>query len=275
MVSKITFLGSSGDVYNYAKQYRASGGFVLKVDDAQFHIDPGPGATTKAAEYGVNLRENTAVLVTHNHLGHCNDINTVIDAMTYGGLDRKGILICNDTILNGTEKIRGYLTDFHKKCVERIIVLKPEKRVGIMNIDIIGTFAKHSDENAIGFKFITPNFTLGYTGDTEITNKIVEQYQGCDVLILNVVAPSGVKIKGQLNSDDAVIFLNKVKPKLAIITHFGLKMLRADPLYEAREIQSKTNIQVVAAKDGMIVSPGNYAAKSKQKNLLNMIRKNN
>ncbi len=273
MTSKITFLGTGGDSYTYAKQYRGSGGFILKIDNAQFHVDPGPGATVRAAENGINLRENTAVLVSHNHLGHCNDVNTVIDAMTYSGLDKKGVLICNTTLMNGTEKMKGYLTDFHKDCVEKIIVLEPEKKIGIQNIDIVGTKAKHT-EHSIGFKFITPNFTLGYTSDTKVTNEIIDQYEGCDVLIMNVVAPPGVKIEGQMNCDDAVRMISKVKPKLAIITHFGLKMLKADPIYEAREIQKKTNVQVIAAKDGMVVSPGSYAAKAKQKNLLNMVRGN-
>lgn len=272
MVSKITFLGSAGDTYSYAKQFRGSGGFVLKVDDIQFHIDPGPGATVRAAEHGVNLRENTGILVTHNHLGHCNDVNSVIDAMTYGGLDKRGVLICNKTLVDGNDDMKGYLTDFHKDCVEKVIILEAKKRIGIMNIDIIGTTTKHSDKDGIGFKIITPYFTLGYPGDTKLTNEIMDQFEGCDILIMNIVAPPGIKIDGQMNADDAIRMIEKIQPKLAIITHFGLKMLKADPIYEAREIQKKTKVQVIAAKDGMVVSPGNYAAKAKQKNLLNMIR---
>ncbi len=274
MASKITFLGSGGDCYVYGKQFRGSGGIVLNVDSVQFHIDPGTGALVRAAEHGVNVRENTGILVSHNHLGHCNDVNALIDAMTYSGLDKKGVLICNKTLMNGTEDIKPYLTEFHTDCVEKIIVLEPGKKIGIENVDIIGTKTNHTEPNAIGFKFLTPYFTLGYTGDTKFTNDISEEYKGCDIIIMNVVAPSGTKIDGQMNADDAVKMIEKIKPRLAIITHFGLKMLKADPIYEAREIQKKTNVQVIAAKDGMVVSPENYAAKAKQKNLLNMVRSN-
>ena len=44
-------------------------------------------------------------------------------------------------------------------------------------------------------------------------------------------------------------------------------MLKADPLIEGREIQRKTGVQVLTAKDGMAITPSSYAAKSKQKRL--------
>ena len=44
-------------------------------------------------------------------------------------------------------------------------------------------------------------------------------------------------------------------------------MLKADPLYEAREIQKKTGVQIIAAKDGMVVNPISYAAGLRQRTL--------
>lgn len=263
MKSKITFLGTGGDTYVYAKQFRGSGGIVINIDEAQFHLDPGPGALVRAAENNINIRENTCILVSNNDLGHCNDVNAVIDAMTYSGLDKKGILISYSNFIDGETK---YLSKIHSEFVERVIELKPEKKIGIEQVDIVGTEAR----NGIGFKLITPYFTLGYTGNTKFTSDIAMQYKGCDIIILNVTSPFSLKTENQLNSDDAVKLIEKARPKLAIITHFGLKMLKADPIYEAREIQKKTNVQVIAAKDGMVVTPGNYAAKAKQQNLLNI-----
>ncbi|MBC8444422.1 hypothetical protein H8D83_02435 [Candidatus Woesearchaeota archaeon] len=83
---------------------------------------------------------------------------------------------------------------------------------------------------------------------------------------MNVVYPSNNKEK-QLSSDDAVKIINKVKPKVVIITHFGIKMLKADPLYEAREIQKQTGIQIIAAKDGMVINPISYSTGLRQKTL--------
>ena len=54
---------------------------------------------------------------------------------------------------------------------------------------------------------------------------------------------------------------------MAIITHFGINFLKADPLYEVREIQKQTNCQVIAAKDGMVVNPISYDVEQGQKTL--------
>ena len=134
MEDKIIFLGTSGDDFITSKQIRASGGIILQTEGYQFHIDPGPGALVQAKEYNVNLRENTVVLVSHAHINHCNDVNAVLAAMSHNKLDIKGVLIANDTLINGDEENKPYITEFHKKCVERIIAAKPGQRIGIEDI---------------------------------------------------------------------------------------------------------------------------------------------
>lgn len=265
--SRILFLGTGGQSIVVGKQIRASGGIVIQAAGNQLHLDPGPGSIIRAVENGINLRENTALLVSHKHIGHCNDVNAVIDAMTYSGLDRQGVLISNETLINGTEEILPYLTKFHKTCLEKVMVLKEGQRIGINEIEIQALPTKHSEPNNIGFKIFTPDFNLVYTSDTDYSASIAESYQGCDILILNVVNPTEFKTTGNLCTEDAVKIIEKVKPRLSIITHFGIKMIEADPLNEAREIQKKTGHQVIAAKDGMSINPATYAAKSTQKSL--------
>jgi len=267
MSSSIIFLGTAGDSVVTAKQLRASGGFILKIGENQFHIDPGPGALVRAHENGLSLRANTAVLVSHNHLNHAADLNAVIDAMTYGGLDKKGILVGNKTTLGGSSVVKPYLTDFHKNLMEKVIMLNSGKRIAIEDIEIEALPANHSDPDTVGFKFYTPDFTLSYSSDTTYSRDLINKYKGSDILLLNVVGPQGEKMKNQLNSDDAIKIIDKVNPKLAVITHFGIKMIKANPLYEGRYIQSETGIQILSAKDGMRISPVSYSAKSPQKRL--------
>ena len=108
ITSNIIFLGTGGDSNVVGKQIRASGGIILQVEDDQYHIDPGPGALITAKDAGINLRANTALFVTHNHLRHANDVNAVIDAMTYGGFDKKGVLVANNTVINGAKIINRF-----------------------------------------------------------------------------------------------------------------------------------------------------------------------
>ncbi len=268
MVSKIVFLGTGGDSFVIGKQIRNAGGIILKVNDLQFHIDPGPGALINAVQNHINIRENTAVFVSNNNINQCNDVNAIIDAMTYGGMDKRGVLVANKTTVNGTETIKPYLTESHKSYLERIIVLGSDQKLAIedVEIDAIST-SNTSDPNTIGFKFYTPDFVLGYPSTTAYSKELVKAYHGCDILILNVQNPGEEKAENHLNTSEAKKLIIKINPKLAILTHFGIRMIKADPLYEAREIQKTTGIQVLAAKDGMVISPSSYSAKSSQKRL--------
>ncbi len=267
MQPKLIFLGTGGDAIVTGKQIRSAGGIILQVENNQFHIDPGPGAVARARDYGVNLRNNVAVLVSHNHMNHCNDINAVISAMTLGGLDRKGVLVTNKTAYNGNPDMEPVLTRYHRGMIERSLILEAGQRVGINEVEIRGTRAHHSEPETIGFKFLTPNFALGYTSDTGYSSDLIEDFSGADIMIFNVVNPRDKKDKFQLNVEDVLRLLPEIKPKLAIITHFGIKMEETDILNEARTIQKLTKIQTIAAKDGMAINPVSYSVSLRQKTL--------
>lgn len=245
---------------------RASGGIILQFGENQFHIDPGPGSLVMAKNCGVNLRANTALLISHNHLNHANDVNAVISAMTYDGFDKKGVLVANNDVINGSEKSKPYLRDFYKGCLERFIVLEDGQRVGINEVEIKALKTLHS-EKAIGFKFFTPLYTLAYSSDTKYSVEIIEEYKNSNILILNVPYLKKERGKEGLSKEDAIKIINEVKPRLAIITHFGMDFLRADPLYEIRDIKKETESQVIAATDGMVINPVSYAAEQGQRTL--------
>lgn len=262
MEPKLLFLGTGSEIAVIGKQTRGSGGIIIQTDDCQFHIDPGPGALVRAAMHGINVREHTAIFVSHEHTAHCADTNALISAMTLNGFDKHGVLVASESFLKN-----GNLTDFYKSCLEKIIVASPGKKIGVENIEIHALKTLHNDQNCVGFKFFTPKFILTYTSDTKYDKGLLEQYMKSDILIINIPFPIKTKDPKTLSSDDAVKIISKTQPKLAIITHFGSKILNANPIYEAREIQKLTKTQVIAAEDGMVIEPTSYSANMKQKTL--------
>ena len=267
MEAKLIFLGTGGGKYVPAKQIKATGGIILQYGSTQLHIDPGPGALVKAKELGINPRNTIAVLSSHAHLNHCNDVNAIISAMTYSGEDKHGILIASLSVVKGTDDAPPYLTPFHASCVEKIIALEQGQKIAINEIEIQATKCRHKDPTTIGFKISTPHFTIGYTSDTDYLQQLEKDFSKSDILILNVRDPFHYKTKGNLNSEEAIKLINKVRPKLAIIQHFDIKMINVNPLYEARDIKKQTKIEVIAARDGMVINPMLYSKKYKQDKL--------
>jgi hypothetical protein len=57
-----------------------------------------------------------------------------------------------------------------------------------------------------------------------------------------------------LGADDAEILFREIRPRLAVLTHFGMNMLRAGPERVALGISERTGVPTVAARDGWLLS---------------------
>ncbi|MBW3019454.1 hypothetical protein KY329_04710 [Candidatus Woesearchaeota archaeon] len=101
-------------------------------------------------------------------------------------------------------------------------------------------------ESSAAFLFRLPDTKILYT--PELTSALPES----DILVL-----AGKPIKKHIQ---------KLKPTLLILTHFGEDVLKKSPIYLAREL-SDENTKVISAEDGLSVSPMDYSASSKQKSL--------
>ena len=257
-MARIIFLGTGGGSGVISRQLRGSGGIILQVEDLQFHIDPGPGALNRAHEFGINLHHTTAILVSHSHINHCNDLNVVINAMTHAGIEHRGVVLGSKSALQDFDENKSFLTRHHRNLVEKIIPLEKDHKVGIELIEINALSVEHTDPYALGFKFFCPKFTLSYTGDTKVTDKLLDELAGTDILVLNVPYPENKARGMNLDTESAIKIVSHVRPKLAVLTHFGLEMLKADPIQEAREVQRITGVQTIAAKDGLAISPEGY-----------------
>jgi len=54
-----------------------------------------------------------------------------------------------------------------------------------------------------------------------------------------------------LSLDDFAAIITRVKPKVAIMTHFGMTIIKEKPHLLAEKLKRETGIEVVAAYDGM------------------------
>ncbi len=108
-----------------------------------------------------------------------------------------------------------------------------KRRVG--DIQVTATPTRHGDPKNIGFRLEWDGFTLSYTSDTAYFPELHQYHQKADVLIASVIRPGNEKIRGHLCADEFQELLEETSPKLAIMTHLGMKLITDHPREEAEK----------------------------------------
>jgi phosphoribosyl 1,2-cyclic phosphodiesterase len=251
---KITFLGTGGGRFTTISQKRMTGGFRIdSFNGKNFHIDPGPGALVRSYQFGLNPASLDGIFVSHSHTDHYNDAEVLIEAMTRGMTKTKGIVMGSQSVFNGYKQWGPAISKYHTGQSEKL-VLGPNKTKNFENFTIKGTKTVHGDPTAVGFQLKSNDLVISYTSDTKYFENLYKYHKGSDILIASVIRPGNQTIKGHMCTRNFINLVNEVKPKLAIMTHFGFKMLSENPNDEAKRVFNETGIATLAAFDGMVVS---------------------
>ncbi len=265
VATEIFFLGSGGGRHCMTTQMRATAGFRIH-SNLNIHVDPGPGALVRSVDNNLNPRNLDVIIVTHAHPDHCNDANVLIEAMAKGASTKRGYVLASESVVEGVDDRFPVITKYHASLCNIFILNEGEFRE-IMGIKFEATKCKHEDPTTIGVKIYFKDVTLGYTSDTEYFPGLASQFSDVDVLIINVMRPNARRIKFHLCTEDVIKILSEIKPKLAIIQHFGLAMLKANPEKEARIIEEKAKVKTIAARDNMQIKLANFIMQGAQKSL--------
>jgi len=254
---ELVFLGTGGGRFATITQKRKTGGIRLLSKSLNMHLDPGPGALIYSLEAGLNPQKIRAVLVSHSHPDHYTNAEILIEAMTRGMLRKRGIVAAPHSVLFGNEESGPAISRYHQRIPEKLIEVKPGVVFHVNNTRIIATEAKHSDPDAVGFRFENPEVgDIGYTSDTEYFEGVGKAYEGVRLLILCVMRPSGNPWMGHMTPEDAIKIVEEVRPEMVVATHFGMKMIFSGPNRQVRLIEEKTGVHTLAAFDGMHLRVG-------------------
>lgn len=248
---RITFLGTGGGRFSTISQRRMTGGFRIdNLRGRNYHVDPGPGALVRTYQFGLDPRNLSGVFVSHAHTDHYTDAEILIEAITKGMTHETGVIMGSQSAFEGFEQFGPCISDYHRSKSKNML-LKPNTTKKVNGITIKGTKTIHGDPTGVGFQIDEGNLKISYTADTSNFDKLAEYHNDADILIASVLRPGNTTIRGHMCSKNFADLIREVKPKLAIMTHFGLKMINANPISEAKRITRKTHIKTLAAFDGM------------------------
>jgi phosphoribosyl 1,2-cyclic phosphodiesterase len=246
----LKFLGTAGARFVMIKQLRASGGIWISYKGTNIMIDPGPGSIVRCAASKPKLDPSTldGIILTHRHLDHCGDINVMIEAMTEGGFKKKGVVFCPQDALEGDPVIFKYLRSFP----EKIELLTENKTYKVGNFAFETSMRHVHPVETYGLKFELDRTKVGLLIDTRYFSQLADFYR-TDLLIIAVVLYEPRPGIDHLSFSDVMQLIKEIQPKKAILTHFGMGMLRAKPHLLEEKLTGELGIQILAAYDGMTV----------------------
>jgi ribonuclease BN (tRNA processing enzyme) len=320
----MVILGSGGARIVVAKQLRASGGIWLSLAGTRFLLDPGPGSLVRmtGSRHRLDPTKLAGILLSHRHLDHSGDVNNMIEAMTMGGTEPRGVLFAPSDALAGDDPV---VFKYVRPFLEKIVTLAEGGSYELGSVRFTCPVRHRHRGEVYGFRFETgrsstdyadyaddtecrpdaeegsrpvdrrqksegrvqnaevrtgeglsadyadstdgsdrpaAGFTLSYIADTRYFLELAEHYRA-DVVIMNVVRPKPSDLD-HLHAPDAEELVKAIRPRLAVLSHFGMRMLAAKPWVLAREMSERTGCRVVAASDGMLIDLEPYKASSRK-----------
>jgi phosphoribosyl 1,2-cyclic phosphodiesterase len=242
---RLTFMGTAGARFMVAKQVAASGGLFVEEGGTRISLDPGPGAVVQYAKREIDLTTLDAIVVSHRHLDHSGDVNVMIEAMTDGGFAHRGTLFCPSDALDDDPVVLKYVRRFPHE----IVRLAPETSYSVNDVTFT-TSARHVHQaETYGFRF---GDRLGWVTDSAYYDGIAEQHRA-DVMVIHTVLLTCRAGLPHLCVDDAERIIRDAKPRLAILTHYGMSVWRANPQEIAADMTQRLGIEVQGARDGMTI----------------------
>ena len=229
-----------------ASQLLASGGLWFNLGSTEILLDPGPGTLVQACKIRLNAAKLKAILLSHKHLDHSSDVNVMIEAMAQGGFHRRGVLLAPADALDNDPVVLQYVRPF----LERIEVLKEGGEYRIDNVSIRTPLRHKHPVETYGIIFQTERYTISCIVDTRYFDELCHHYQA-DLLIINLMRLESGAPLDHLSVPDAAQIIKSLKPKAALLNHFGMSMWRAKPWTVAQRLSEETGVRVIAASDGM------------------------
>lgn len=243
---QVVFVGTGGGRMTTALQARATGGLWIVLDGARIHVDPGPGALVHVRSRALGLDPTTldAVVLTHKHLDHAGDVNAMIEAMTQGGTQRRGLVLAPTDAYDGDAAvILRYVRDYPART--DVLTAGGSHKIGDLLLET-PLLLRHPVET-YGLRLTGRRHSVSLVSCTGYFAELEEAFR-TDLLILNVVYRSP-RDETHLAVPDARRLIEAIRPRLAVITHFGLTMLRGRPWELAETLSQETGVRVVAARD--------------------------
>lgn len=270
--SQIVLLGTGTP---NADPARSGPSVAVVVNQTAYVVDVGPGVVRRAAAAyqagvaGLDVPRLKRLFITHLHSDHTAGYPDFILTPWVLGRDEPlavygpaGIQAMTSHILAAyQEDIRERLEGLEPANSAGYLVQATEIDAGMvyqdLNVSVEAFPVNHGSWPAFGYKFRTPDRTIGISGDTAPAERCLEAYRDCDVLIHEAYSSKGLAGRSaawqryyaavHTSSHQLADIASTVKPGLLILYHQLFHGVWERELL--REVRERYDGTVVSGKD--------------------------
>ncbi len=246
----IKFFGTGGARFMALKQLRATGGLWLNYRKTNIYIDPGPGAIVRirASREKYEPAGLDGIIITHKHMDHCQRCQYPYRDNGRRGIQERGTLFCPEDAIAEDPVIFNFARNY----LENVVFLKEGGEYSLGDISFRTPVRHRHPVETYGLLFDL-NTTIGLISDTRFFPELAGHYRAAN-LIINVLRLKPIEnheIVDHLALNDVEEIIRDIRPVNAILTHFGMHIIKNKPGLLARRLSRETGVNVIAGRDGM------------------------
>lgn len=265
---------------------KPSGGMLIRFKDRNIIVDPGENSLSFLAGAGFDPYQITDVVASHSHNDHIGDLTSIVSSALQLNLvsSRDTNILVPPSLVdyeNSQETRFGftlpayawkgnvvvlYWQDIQVKRYDGEMIRTVKTASIGEDIKITSIEGRHSRMPVSGCTFATPLGKFAYTSDTKFFPELIEHYKDSDVLWMNIntlglnsmndrdhhVPEQVSSVHNHLGYVGVCKLIEAVKPKTAIVSHFGSQLLpRTNEIQEIlRERFSEQKVNIYCTHTG-------------------------
>ena len=249
----IKYLGTSGGRFSMIRQLRSTGGLWFRYGGVQGVIDPGPGSLAHicAARPALEIASADVVMLTHKHIDHSTDVNVVIEGMTHGGFDSRGMLVAPDDALRGNDPV---VLKYSQKRIPKIKIPEEGGKIDLgSGVVVEPVIHLHHGVDCFGYIFRKEGLReWGIISDSRMMPYFRSRYSACAFISINATFPDRKPRLDHISIAEARELLSKIHPKLAVLTHLGAMLTSGEGAHFLENLDLPET-KLLAATDGMTI----------------------
>ncbi|MEW6530413.1 MAG: MBL fold metallo-hydrolase [Thermodesulfobacteriota bacterium] len=237
---------------------RNASGIAVRAADLLIVVDMGPGTIRRMLEAGIDTRLVDVILVTHFHPDHVSDIAPFLFASNYAF----GPVREDPFELIGPDGLEQYFSGLvavynewivprGNRLIKREMSSRKLDSLRIGRVDIYSAPSVHTGAS-LHYRIDADGASVTVSGDTDVSEVLVELAAESDILICECSLPDGQKIPGHLVPSEAGRIAARAGVKKLVLTHFYPPCEEVDVVAQAAKTFSG---EIVRAEDLMVIRP--------------------